>query len=78
MSRSGHEISTIPAALGVALPRGARVPASSGALARHSFDRAATCRGEEKYGPAQTRELHMGERALHWTNAGFRWNYADP
>ena len=46
-SRFGHGISTIPVALGVVLPHGARVPASSGALARHSFDRAAFAPGRD-------------------------------
>ncbi len=57
----------IPAALDVAIPRGARTPASTGAIAWHQFDRATFEIGREHItipGSNQTIKIYGAERAI--------------
>ena len=60
-------IDTIPAALDIAIPRGARIPATDSAIAWHSFDRATFDLGRGVIpipGSDQTIGLHSPERAI--------------
>jgi predicted transcriptional regulator of viral defense system len=58
---------TIPAALDVAIPRGSRTPASTGAIAWHQFDRATFEIGREQIaipGSDQTIGIYSPERSI--------------
>jgi hypothetical protein len=63
-----HELTdAIPAALDVAIPRGARTPASTGAIAWHQFDRATFEIGREQIaipGSDQTIGIYSPERSI--------------
>lgn len=57
----------IPAALDVAIPRGSRTPASTGAIAWHHFDRATFAIGREEIaipGSDQTIGIYSPERSI--------------
>jgi len=58
---------TIPAALDVAIPRGSRTPAGTGAIAWHQFDRATFAIGREQItipGSDQTIGMYSAERSI--------------
>ena len=63
-----HELTdAIPAALDVAIPRGSRTPASTGAIAWHQFDRATFEIGREEIripGTDQTIGIYSPERSI--------------
>ena len=63
-----HDLTdTIPAALDIAIPRGSRTPASTGAIAWHHFDRATFEVGREQItipGSAQTIGIYSPERSI--------------
>lgn len=63
-----HDLTdAIPAALDVAIPRGSRTPASTGAIAWHHFDRATFAIGREEIaipGSAQTIGIYSPERSI--------------
>lgn len=63
-----HELTdTIPSALDVAIPRGSRTPASTGAIAWHQFDRATFEIGREPttiQGSDQTIGIYSPERSI--------------
>lgn len=63
-----HELTdTIPTALDVAIPRGSRTPASTGAIAWHQFDRATFEVGREQttiQGSDQTIGIYSPERSI--------------
>lgn len=60
-------IDAIPAALDVAIPRGARIPATNGAIAWHSFDKSTFEIGRDRIpipGAEQTIGLYSAERTI--------------
>jgi predicted transcriptional regulator of viral defense system len=63
-----HDLTdTIPAALDVAIPRGSRTPAGTGAIAWHQFDRATFETGREQIiiqGSDQTIGIYSPERSI--------------
>ncbi|OMB99878.1 hypothetical protein A5733_05000 [Mycobacterium sp. NS-7484] len=63
-----HDLTdTIPAALDIAIPRGSRTPASTGAIAWHHFDQATFQVGREQTtipGSAQTIGIYSPERSI--------------
>ncbi len=63
-----HDLTdTIPAALDIAIPRGSRTPASTGAIAWHHFDRATFEIGREQIaipGSDQTIWIYSPERSI--------------
>ena len=63
-----HDLTdTIPAALDIAIPRGSRTPASTGAIAWHHFDRATFDIGREQItipGSEQTIGIYSPERSI--------------
>ncbi|MGB0436762.1 MAG: type IV toxin-antitoxin system AbiEi family antitoxin domain-containing protein [Mycobacterium sp.] len=63
-----HDLTdTIPAALHIAIPRGARTPASTGAITWHQFDRATFEIGREQItipGSSQTIGVYSPERSI--------------
>ena len=63
-----HDLTdTIPAALDIAIPRGSRTPASTGAIAWHHFDRATFEIGREQItipGSDQTIGIYSPERSI--------------
>ncbi|WP_454561503.1 type IV toxin-antitoxin system AbiEi family antitoxin domain-containing protein [Mycobacterium haemophilum] len=63
-----HDLTdTIPAALDIAIPRGSRTPASTGAIAWHHFDRTTFQIGREQTtipGSAQTIGIYSPERSI--------------
>jgi hypothetical protein len=63
-----HDLTdAIPAALDIAIPRGARTPASTGAIAWHHFDRATFEIGRERItipGSDQTIGIYSPERSV--------------
>ena len=71
-----HDLTdTIPAALDVAIPRGSRTPASTGAIAWHQFDRATFEIGREQItipGSTQTIGIYSPERSI--TDAFRGWS----
>lgn len=63
-----HDLTdTIPAALDIAIPRGSRTPASTGAIAWHHFDRASFEIGRDETtipGSGQTIGIYSPERSI--------------
>src|SRR3979409_901140 len=65
--RRGIPRGATPAALDVAIPRGSRTPASTGAIAWHQFDRATCEIGREQItipGSDQTIGIYSPERSI--------------